>query len=607
MTPRSRKSALLVAGAALLLLALAFLFVRTQASGYKDQVQALALLRELHDADARWDADALRLANDLGTTQAAVADRWPIITRIFQELGRGEGRAALAGEIAKLRAEMTAKNEAFRALREAHARSLEALAAAREALVATAAEASALRGRDARTGERVTAFVGQVEQLRAGIRTADIEAQAEVARALEPAVETLPPAATAIEPRLAETAERARRATAGVLAARAAEAEAWRKLSFLTGGTRAELMSRTLAQDIEVALDDKDRWRAYLFAYATALLIGVAYLGMRVNAAQAELRRANEELEARVAERTRELEKTLGQLRESEAQLVQTEKMSSLGQLVAGVAHEINTPLAYVKNSVWTVRGRMPELRDALELAHHLLDLLRSESPDADALQGTFDRLSARLAQISQHQVLEDLEALSSDGMHGIEQISELVTNLRNFSRLDRSRIASFNVNDGVVAALLIAKPSLRKVDVEKHLGEVPSITCSPSQVNQVLLNIVTNAAQAIDKPRGIITVTTRPDGGDHVAIDIADNGKGIPADSMTRIFDPFYTTKEPGQGTGLGLSIAYKIVAQHGGRIDVRSEVGVGSTFTVRLPITPSEEVVAEAGGTQGTKREVA
>jgi signal transduction histidine kinase len=109
--------------------------------------------------------------------------------------------------------------------------------------------------------------------------------------------------------------------------------------------------------------------------------------------------------------------------------------------------------------------------------------------------------------------------------------------------------------------------------------------------VNQVLLNIVTNAAQAIDKPRGRITVTTRREGPDHVAVEIADDGKGIAPESLARIFDPFYTTKAPGQGTGLGLSIAYKIVSQHGGRIDVRSEVGVGSTFIVRLPLTASAE----------------
>jgi two-component system, NtrC family, sensor kinase len=356
-------------------------------------------------------------------------------------------------------------------------------------------------------------------------------------------------------------------------------------------------MSQTLAREVEGALDDKDRWRAYLFAYAIALLIGVGYLGSRVSATQAELREANETLEARVAERTRELQETLVRLRESEAQLVQSEKMSSLGQLVAGVAHEVNTPLAYVKNSVDTVRVRMPELHDAITLSTRLLELLRHEAADPDQLQATFDQLAARLEQIREHQVLEDLDALSVDGLHGIEQISELVGNLRSFSRLDRSRIASFNVNDGVKAALLIAKPHLRKVDVDKALGDVPSITCSPSQVNQVLLNIITNAAQAVDKPRGMIKVTTRADGPHHVAIEIADNGRGIPPENRTRIFDPFFTTKAPGQGTGLGLSIAYKIVSQHGGQIDVVSEVGVGSTFIVSLPLQPSGEAAAEAG----------
>ncbi|HEX5130161.1 MAG TPA: ATP-binding protein, partial [Usitatibacter sp.] len=374
-----------------------------------------------------------------------------------------------------------------------------------------------------------------------------------------------------------------------------AETQAWRKFSFITVGARADLLSQTLARDVEAALDDKDRWRAYLFVYAISLLIVVGYLGSRVSATQAQLRQANELLEARVADRTKELEKTLSQLRESEAQLVQTEKMSSLGQLVAGVAHEINTPLAYVKNSVDTVRVRMPELHDAITLSGRLLELLRHEAADAGELQSTFDQLAARLDQIRDHQVMEDLDSLSGDGLHGIEQISELVGNLRSFSRLDRSKVASFNVNDGVNAALLIAKPHLRKVDVQKKLGEVPSITCSPSQVNQVLLNIVSNAAQAMDKPRGLITVTTRADGPDHVAIEIADNGKGIAPENRTRIFDPFYTTKAPGQGTGLGLSIAYKIVAQHGGQIDVLSEVGVGSTFIVSLPIRPSAEVARE------------
>jgi signal transduction histidine kinase len=380
------------------------------------------------------------------------------------------------------------------------------------------------------------------------------------------------------------------------LQARAAEDRLWNKFTFLTLGGRIDLVARSLSKNIEATLDEKDRWRVYLLFYAAALLIVIAYLGIRVAHTQNALRAANEELEMRVMERTRDLSQTLKRLKESEAQLVQSEKMSSLGQMVAGVAHEINSPLAYVKNSVATARDRMPDLRDALTRAERLLEILRLDAPDPAQLQQTFDGLEQKLGRIRSARMLDDLDALTRDGLHGIEQIVELVANLRSFSRLDRSKVASFNVNEGVRATLLIAQSSLRRIEVERHLGDVPSITCSPSQVNQVLLNLLNNSSQAMDKPQGRITITTRPAGDGAVAIDVEDNGKGIAADALPKIFDPFYTTKEPGKGTGLGLSIAYKIVTQHGGRIDVRSTPGEGTTVTVTLPVEPPPELVTLA-----------
>ena len=155
-------------------------------------------------------------------------------------------------------------------------------------------------------------------------------------------------------------------------------------------------------------------------------------------------------------------------------------------------------------------------------------------------------------------------------------------------------------MNEGVRAALLIARSTLRRIEVEQRMGEVPSITCSPSQVNQVLLNILTNAAQAMDKPNARIAIATRPAGNGAVAIDIEDNGKGIAPEILPRIFDPYFTTKEPGKGTGLGLAIAYKIVAQHGGRIDVRSTPGTGTVMTVTLPIEPPPELALQEPSSQ-------
>ena len=383
--------------------------------------------------------------------------------------------------------------------------------------------------------------------------------------------------------------------------AAAAEAAALERFEYHTLGSRIARAQRSLSQRLEESLDETDRWRVYLAFYAAALLVGVGYLAARVAHASAALRTANENLEHRVAERTQELQAALQRLRESEAQLVQTEKMSSLGQLVAGVAHEINTPLAYVKNSVAGVGDRLVDIEQAIAQSEQLLALLQSPAPDGDALQACFGALGERLAQLARDQVLHDLESLARDGLHGIEQISDLVTNLRNFSRLDRSRVASYNVNESVRGTLLIARPLLRNIDVDKRLGEVPSITCSPSQVNQVLLNLVTNAAQAIERPDGRITVTTRRDGSRAVAIEVSDNGKGIAPEVLPRIFDPFFTTKDVGKGTGLGLSIAYKIVSAHGGRIDVRSAPGEGTTFTVTLPMEPPAE--AQAAVPQGNE----
>jgi signal transduction histidine kinase len=589
---RNTRSALAALGAAVLLGALVFLFVKTAGIDFQHDAHALSVLREMKDLDSHWDDDAARIANDF-TAAAPQADFAAMMSRILSELERGAPREAFRKELMQLRSGLSEKEAAFKALREAHARSVEAARAMDESLQSLA-QLAAARGASSRAGSRsLLGVAGISEQLRSDINRR-LETFPTRAPGMAARVDTIRLEAVAVDPSLAEPGAAAEAAGRAFLAARTAEDAVWRRFSFLTLGGRIELSARTLSKAIEDTLDEKDRWRVYLFFYAFALLIAIGYLATRVVTTQGQLRRANEELEKRVSERTRDLSATLKRLQESEAQLVQSEKMSSLGQMVAGVAHEVNSPLSYVKNSVATVRDRMPDLRDALAQSERLLEILRSASPDPEDLQACFNALESRLARLRSEHVLEDLDALTRDGLHGIEQIVDLVANLRSFSRLDRSKVASFNVNEGVRATLLIAKPTLRKIDVERHLGDVPSITCSPSQVNQVLLNLVTNSAQAMDKPRGRIAVTTRAAGSTAVVIEVEDNGKGIAADALPRVFDPFYTTKEPGKGTGLGLSIAYKIVTQHGGRIEARSTPGVGSVFTVTLPVEPPPDLAA-------------
>ena len=183
----------------------------------------------------------------------------------------------------------------------------------------------------------------------------------------------------------------------------------------------------------------------------------------------------------------------------------------------------------------------------------------------------------------------EALEAQLKDGLHGIGRIAELVANLKDFSRLDRSRVAQVDLHEGIESTLRIAQHQIGKRAVKKTFGEIPRISCSPSQINQVVLNLLVNAAQPRRRPEGDRRAPARAA---HVAIDIADNGTGIPPEVLPRIFDPFFTTKEAGKGTGLGLAICYRIVEDHGGKLEVQSKPG-NTRFSIVLPVAAADGAV--------------
>jgi len=364
---------------------------------------------------------------------------------------------------------------------------------------------------------------------------------------------------------------------------------------FSSTGPRLDTLMRAFERSFSAALDEAELWRVLLIFYSGFLLVILAWFALRLAQTLGEIRRinlalkdANESLELRVAERTKELSETLDRLKESEAMLVQSEKMSSLGQMVAGLAHEVNTPLAYVKSSLDAVRGQIADTGRLATEVENLIGLLESEGVDEDALASQFATVKELLGAGVEGGALEGIDRLVGDGLHGVAQVSELVANLKNFSRLDRAKISAFDLNEGVESTLVIARHLLAGRTVKKYLGNLPKVSCSPSQVNQVFLNLITNAVQATPVEGGALLVRTLVRDAEHVAVEVVDNGSGMPPEVLKRIFDPFYSTKEIGKGTGLGLSISYKIIQDHGGTIEVASEPGKGTRFTVVLPVTP-------------------
>ena len=281
---------------------------------------------------------------------------------------------------------------------------------------------------------------------------------------------------------------------------------------------------------------------------------------------------------------TKALEQANAQLKSSQLALVQSEKMASLGQMVAGIAHEINTPLGYVQNNVAIGQELFQQIQTMISGYEALVDNLLDEQANDEQIALQMRQVAELRNDVNAQEMLGEMQGLMGDSLYGIAQISELVLNLKNFSRMDAAATEAVRLNECIESALNIGRNVLKdKVEVVRELGDLPKITCAPSQLNQVFLNLFTNAAHAMEAQGKLHIRSWFDDGAVHVSV--SDTGKGIPQELLTRIFDPFFTTKPVGEGTGLGLAITHQIIQKHGGEIQVDSRVGVGTCFHIRLP----------------------
>jgi signal transduction histidine kinase len=274
-----------------------------------------------------------------------------------------------------------------------------------------------------------------------------------------------------------------------------------------------------------------------------------------------------------------ELQEVNRKLEETRNQLLQSEKLASIGQLAAGVAHEINNPIGFVYSNLGSLEKYLQDLFGVLEAY---------EQAQGDAAK--LAEVETLKQKIDLGYLKEDLPALMNESKDGITRVKKIVQDLKDFSHADTSDDWQWaDLHKGLDSTLNIAWNEIKyKAEVKKEYGELPEIECYPSQLNQVFMNMLVNAAHAIEG-RGTITLRTGKEA-DQVWVEIADTGKGIPAENLKRIFDPFFTTKPVGTGTGLGLSLSYSIVQKHHGHIDVSSEVGKGTTFRVWLPVRQAE-----------------
>lgn len=567
---------------------LGVLFMQTRAVDFEAHNEIIGTMRSLKQVDAEWNVDVLRSKTGLAGNYDKVASPLPLVSALESALTEKAGsfwqsRMDSADRMTPLLAN-------YRALMDRKITMIERFKSQNSILRNSSRflPVAATDLNDAvRAGAVTPALKSDIEQtlngLLADTMTYSLTPDAALRERIDEHTQRLTQQTAAQAQDVRERTETLTAHVATVLKQQDSGSALLAQLSALPTAKAIDDLSDAHSQEHEKLLAGQQVYRLALFGYAALLLALLGFVGWRLYRNYLLLNRTNDKLH-----------KTNQELKESQVYMVQSEKMSALGQMVAGIAHEINTPLAYVKGTFSVLDDQLSPMNDLATRIDTFLQKMRSPVRDNAQLSADLQAVERSARTLIDQGVLDETGKLLKDGIHGIDQISEIVVNLKNFSRLDRAKVAEFSVEAGLDSTLLLAKNLLKgKVEIKKDFAQVPSITGSPSQINQVFLNIITNAVHAMPerKEPGVITLRTAMEDERTVRVEIQDNGKGIPKDVMPKIFDPFFTTKPIGQGTGMGLSISFKIIQEHGGKILVDSETGVGTVFTILLPLKPAQE----------------
>jgi two-component system NtrC family sensor kinase len=319
-----------------------------------------------------------------------------------------------------------------------------------------------------------------------------------------------------------------------------------------------------------------------LVGYTTCVLrggngqiFGIGAVGSELSAKvelTEQLATTNQKLEGALLQ----LEKAHAELKSTQAQLLQSEKMRVLGQMVAGVAHEINNPLGFARNNFIFLREKIP----VLQALYSRYARLKS-----NAVPDQLQTIEQAEQQAGINYLWDDLKDAIQEGLEGINRIREIVLSLRNFSRLDEAEVKEADLNEGLRSTIQLLKPMCKDlIQIEESYGVIPKIICRPGELNQAFLNLLTNSIQAIKGPGRIVVNTSSGDG--FIRVRIADSGKGMDEETLSKLGEPFFTTKPVGTGVGLGLAVSFGIIQRHKGKIQIESKPGAGTVVVIELPI---------------------